>query len=75
MAENWVQVEDDPDVAIEICVFLDTSQYILSKLWGGGVPTSGSGYSWPRICASPQYICKPPYIADECQIWDETKYR
>ena len=55
-----------------VCVFLTTSQYTLPKLWGGTVPTSGSGYSRPRLCAYPQYIFKPPYIKDACQWWDKT---
>ena len=32
------------DVCVHVC-FLATSQYTLPKLWGGWVPTSGSGYS------------------------------
>ena len=26
----------------------------------------------PGLCASPQYIFKPPYAKDACQIQDET---
>ena len=34
------------------CMFLSTSHYTLPKLWSGGVPTSVSGYSWPRLYES-----------------------
>ena len=50
-----------------VCVFMATIQYTVSKLWGGGVPTSVSGYSWPRLCASPQYIFNIPYAKYVCQ--------
>ena len=40
-------------IYIFVCVFLATSQYNSPELWGGGVPTSGNRYYWPRICAPP----------------------
>ena len=41
-------------------MFLATGKYTFPKLWGSGVPTSGSGYSWPRICASPNINFQSP---------------
>ena len=61
-----------PIIIMYVCIFLANVQHTVTKLWGGGVPTSGSGYAWPRLCASPRYIFNSPYIKYTCQWWYKT---
>ena len=42
-----------------VCVLV-TSQCTFPKIWGGGVPTSCSGYSWSSFCEYHQCIFNPP---------------
>ena len=44
-----------------VCMFMSTIQYTFTESWGGGFPTSGIGYSWPRLCVSPQIHFQYPW--------------